>query len=155
MCSGWFVLLFQFEVQVSRVWDTSVASCGSCRGGAFSVGDPLWNRSAVCSQSIDMSICHGSRIVPASTSAHCTCTLFCSASLSRPFSRPLSKFGFRQHCKQYHVSLSSSSCSLSMSLREVWDAAASSPFEPSVGKDSQLAVGLVLIFTGAYLHSAW
>lgn len=37
-----------------------------------------------------------------------------------------------------------------MSLREVWEAAASSPFEPAIGKDSQLYVGLLLIFTGTY-----
>lgn len=38
-----------------------------------------------------------------------------------------------------------------MSLREVWEAAASSPFEPTIGKDSQLFVGLFLIFSGLIL----
>lgn len=38
-----------------------------------------------------------------------------------------------------------------MSLREVWDAAANSPFEPSVGKDSQLTLGLFLIVIGLVL----
>lgn len=35
-----------------------------------------------------------------------------------------------------------------MSLHEVWQAAASSPFEPSVGKDSQLYVGFILLLIG-------
>lgn len=38
-----------------------------------------------------------------------------------------------------------------MSLHEVWDAAASSPFQPTVGKDSQAFVGLVLLLTGLVL----
>ena len=38
-----------------------------------------------------------------------------------------------------------------MSLREVWDAAAASPFEPAIGKDTQLYVGLVLVFIGTDL----
>ncbi|KAG9771661.1 phenol 2-monooxygenase, partial [Aureobasidium melanogenum] len=37
---------------------------------------------------------------------------------------------------------------LSMSLHEVWQAAASSPFQPAVGKDSQLFVGLFLLLIG-------
>jgi hypothetical protein len=35
-----------------------------------------------------------------------------------------------------------------MSLHEVWKAAASSPFEPSVGKSSQLYVGFILLLLG-------
>jgi cell cycle checkpoint protein len=35
-----------------------------------------------------------------------------------------------------------------MSLHEVWEAAASSPFEPSVGKDSQLNIGFALLLIG-------
>ncbi|KAJ4514383.1 hypothetical protein HRR86_001510 [Exophiala dermatitidis] len=35
-----------------------------------------------------------------------------------------------------------------MSLHEVWQAAASSPFQPAVGKDSQLFVGLFLLLIG-------
>ena len=38
-----------------------------------------------------------------------------------------------------------------MSLYEVWQAAASSPFEPSVGKDSQLYVGFILLLIGTAL----
>jgi hypothetical protein len=38
-----------------------------------------------------------------------------------------------------------------MSLHEIWDAAASSPFQPSVGKDSQAFVGLFLLLTGLVL----
>ena len=36
----------------------------------------------------------------------------------------------------------------SMSLHEVWQAAASSPFQPTVGKESQLYIGLILLFIG-------
>ncbi len=35
-----------------------------------------------------------------------------------------------------------------MSLFEVWQSAAGSPFQPTVGKDSQLFVGLFLLFIG-------
>lgn len=35
-----------------------------------------------------------------------------------------------------------------MSLYEVWQAAASSPFQPTVGKDSQLTLGLLLLLIG-------
>lgn len=35
-----------------------------------------------------------------------------------------------------------------MSLREVWDLAAGSPFEPAIGKNSQLTVGMTLVFIG-------
>lgn len=35
-----------------------------------------------------------------------------------------------------------------MSLHEVWKAAASSPFEPAIGKDSQLYVGFLLLIVG-------
>jgi len=43
-----------------------------------------------------------------------------------------------------------------MSLREVWDASARSPFEPAIGKDSQLFVGLLLISIGTYhCFSCW
>ncbi|EXJ83570.1 hypothetical protein A1O1_07193 [Capronia coronata CBS 617.96] len=38
-----------------------------------------------------------------------------------------------------------------MSLYEVWQAAASSPFQPAVGKDSQLTVGLSLLLVGLIL----
>ncbi|KIV96041.1 hypothetical protein B0A52_06663 [Exophiala mesophila] len=38
-----------------------------------------------------------------------------------------------------------------MSLHEVWQAAASSPFQPSVSKDSQIAVGLLLLLVGLIL----
>ena len=38
-----------------------------------------------------------------------------------------------------------------MSLHEVWQAAASSPFEPAVGKDSQLYVGFLLLLVGLIL----
>lgn len=41
-----------------------------------------------------------------------------------------------------------------MSLREVWEAAASSPFEPSVSKESQLTIGLTLIFIGTCLSQS-
>ena len=40
----------------------------------------------------------------------------------------------------------------SMSLHEIWQAAASSPFEPSVGKDNQLYVGFILLFIGNILY---
>jgi cell cycle checkpoint protein len=35
-----------------------------------------------------------------------------------------------------------------MSLHEVWQSAAGSPFQPTVGKDSQLFVGLSLLLIG-------
>jgi cell cycle checkpoint protein len=35
-----------------------------------------------------------------------------------------------------------------MSLYEVWEAAASSPFSPSVSKDNQLTVGFTLLIIG-------
>ena len=38
-----------------------------------------------------------------------------------------------------------------MSLHEVWQAAASSPFQPSVSKDSQIAVGLLLLLVGEFI----
>lgn len=38
-----------------------------------------------------------------------------------------------------------------MSLYEVWQAAASSPFQPTVGKDSQLTLGLLLLLIGVVL----
>ncbi|KAI1609356.1 hypothetical protein EDD37DRAFT_653680 [Exophiala viscosa] len=38
-----------------------------------------------------------------------------------------------------------------MSLYEVWQAAASSPFQPTVGKDSQLILGLSLLLIGFVL----
>lgn len=38
-----------------------------------------------------------------------------------------------------------------MSLHEIWEAAASSPFEPTVGKDTQAYLGLVLLLTGIVL----
>ncbi|EXJ87432.1 hypothetical protein A1O3_04392 [Capronia epimyces CBS 606.96] len=38
-----------------------------------------------------------------------------------------------------------------MSLYEVWQAAGSSPFQPAVGKDSQLTIGLFLLFIGLIL----
>lgn len=42
-----------------------------------------------------------------------------------------------------------------MSLKEVWDAAAASPFEPAIGKESQLLVGLFLISIGLVLTVAF
>ncbi|KPI43032.1 uncharacterized protein AB675_2027 [Cyphellophora attinorum] len=38
-----------------------------------------------------------------------------------------------------------------MSLQEVWDAAARSPFEPSISKDSQLYTGFALVLLGVVL----
>lgn len=38
-----------------------------------------------------------------------------------------------------------------MSLHEIWDAAASSPLEPSIAKDNQLYAGLVLLLIGLVL----
>ena len=38
-----------------------------------------------------------------------------------------------------------------MSLHEVWLAAADSPFQPTISKDSQLIVGLTLILIGFVL----
>ncbi|KAK6387270.1 checkpoint clamp complex protein Rad1 [Exophiala oligosperma] len=40
-----------------------------------------------------------------------------------------------------------------MSLHEVWQAAASSPFQPSVGKDSQLPLGLLLLLIAQQMAS--
>lgn len=39
-----------------------------------------------------------------------------------------------------------------MSLHEVWQAAASSPFQPTIGKESQLTLGLFLLFVGKEDH---
>lgn len=38
-----------------------------------------------------------------------------------------------------------------MSLYEVWQSASSSPFQPTVGKESQLYVGLLLVLVGKLL----
>lgn len=38
-----------------------------------------------------------------------------------------------------------------MSLYEVWQSAAGSPFQPTVGKESQLYVGLFLVLVGKLL----
>jgi hypothetical protein len=38
-----------------------------------------------------------------------------------------------------------------MSLQQIWEAAASSPFEPSIAKDSQLYIGFLLLITGLFL----
>ena len=38
-----------------------------------------------------------------------------------------------------------------MSLHELWEAAASSPFEPSIAKDSQIYIGFPLLLTGLVL----
>ncbi|KIV82311.1 hypothetical protein PV11_04431 [Exophiala sideris] len=38
-----------------------------------------------------------------------------------------------------------------MSLYEVWQAAASNPFQPTIGKDSQLIIGLTLLLIGFVL----
>ncbi|KAK5198336.1 hypothetical protein LTR99_007413 [Exophiala xenobiotica] len=38
-----------------------------------------------------------------------------------------------------------------MSLYEVWQAAASSPFQPAIGKDNQLTLGLLLLLIGVVL----
>jgi hypothetical protein len=46
------------------------------------------------------------------------------------------------------LSTANFSSPVSMSLHEVWQAAASSPFEPSVGEDSQLYVGFILLLIG-------
>lgn len=35
-----------------------------------------------------------------------------------------------------------------MSLYEIWEAAASSPFNPSVSKDNQLNIGFILLIIG-------
>jgi hypothetical protein len=52
--------------------------------------------------------------------------------------------------KQLHTPpLSSAHCrrvSMSSPLVDVWEAAAASPFQPSVGKDSQFALGFALLF---------
>jgi hypothetical protein len=40
---------------------------------------------------------------------------------------------------------------LEMSLNDVWDSAVGSPFEPAIGKNSQLVVGSVLLFLCKYL----
>ncbi|KAL2174639.1 uncharacterized protein P884DRAFT_263231 [Thermothelomyces heterothallicus CBS 202.75] len=41
------------------------------------------------------------------------------------------------------------------SLHEVWQAAAGSPFVPTVGKDSQFIVAFVLLLTGLSLGGAF
>lgn len=38
-----------------------------------------------------------------------------------------------------------------MPLKETWNTAASSPFQPAIGKDLQLYVGLLLIIAGTIL----
>lgn len=38
-----------------------------------------------------------------------------------------------------------------MSLHEVWEAAAGSPFSPTVSKDYQLTIGFTLLITGVFL----
>ena len=40
---------------------------------------------------------------------------------------------------------------MSSSLQQVWQAAASNPFQPAVVKDSQLSVGLLLLLAGLIL----
>lgn len=38
-----------------------------------------------------------------------------------------------------------------MSLKETWNTAAGSPFQPTIGKGSQLYLGLILILVGTVL----
>ena len=58
-----------------------------------------------------------------------------------------SGFEFTPGCEHSHLN-----CTMSSPLADVWEAAAASPFQPTIGKDTQFTLGFALLFACTFLR---
>ena len=58
----------------------------------------------------------------------------------------LGTFKFTPGCEHSHLN-----CTMSSPLADVWEAAAASPFQPTIGKETQFTLGFALLFACTFL----